>query len=152
VAGLVDVLLFYPAGMVMDRFGRTWVAVPVVGAVAVGLLLLPLATGFAGVVGVAVLMAAGNGMGAGVVMTLGADVAPEEGRAQFLGGFRLAADVGSAGGPLLVSALAAVASLAVACPVTGGLSLLGTGWVVRQVSRGERVRRARADPGAMAAR
>ncbi|MFC7162104.1 MFS transporter [Aquipuribacter hungaricus] len=150
VAGLVDALLFYPAGVVMDRWGRTWVAVPVVAAVAVGLLVLPLTTGFGGVLAVAVLMAVGNGMGAGVVMTLGADVAPEQGRAQFLGGFRLAGDVGSTGGPLLVSAVAALAPLAVACWVTGGLALLGTGWVARQVSRAER--RRRLPPGAMAAR
>jgi hypothetical protein len=82
LAGLVDLLLFYPAGRVMDAHGRTWVAVPVVATVAVGLLLLPLATGFGTVLAVAVLMAVGNGMGAGVVMTLGADVAPAEGRSQ----------------------------------------------------------------------
>ena len=84
-------------------------------------------------------------------MTLGADVAPEDGRSQFLGGFRLAGDVGSTGGPLLVSAVAWIAPLAVACWVTGGLALLGTGWVARQVSRAERRRRARAG-GVIAAR
>lgn len=152
IAGLVDALLFYPAGLVMDRFGRTWVAVPVVAAVGVGLLLLPLATAFWPVLAVAVLMAVGNGMGAGVAMTLGADVAPTEGRSQFLGGWRLAGDVGATGGPLLVSALAWAAPLAVACLVTGGLALLGAGWVARQVSRAEVRRRDRADGARMAAR
>jgi MFS family permease len=150
LAGLVDLLLFYPAGRVMDAHGRTWVAVPVVATVAVGLLLLPLATGFGTVLAVAVLMAVGNGMGAGVVMTLGADVAPAEGRAQFLGGWRLAGDVGATGGPLLVAALASIAPLAVACAVTGTLALLGAGWVGRQVSRAEVRRRARPDEGSMA--
>ena len=28
IAGAVDMLLFYPAGGVMDRFGRMWVALP----------------------------------------------------------------------------------------------------------------------------
>ena len=106
-----------------------------------GLLLLPLTDGFGTVLAVAVLMAVGNGMGAGVVMTLGADVAPVEGRSQFLGGWRLAGDVGATGGPLLVSAVAWAAPLAVACLVTGGLAVLGTGWVARQVSRAERRRR-----------
>ena len=100
-------------------------------------------------VAVAVLMAVGNGMGAGVVMTLGADVAPVQGRSQFLGGWRLAGDVGATGGPLLVSVVAAAAPLAVACLVTGGLAVLGTGWVARQVARAER-RRTR--PGTIAAR
>jgi MFS family permease len=141
LAGLVDLLLFYPAGRVMDAYGRTWVAVPVVATVAVGLLLLPLTTGFGPVLAVAVLMAVGNGMSAGLVMTLGADVAPAEGRSQFLGGWRLAGDVGATGGPLLVSAVAWAAPLAVACVVTGGLALLGAGWVARQVSRAEVLRR-----------
>ncbi len=153
IAGLVDVLLFYPSGLLMDRAGRTWVAVPVVGAVALGLLLLPLTNGFGPVLAVAVLMAVGNGMGAGVVMTLGADVAPVQGRSQFLGGWRLAGDVGATGGPLLVSAVAAVAPLAVACLVTGALAVAGTGWVARQVSRAERRRRAAlAPPGTIASR
>ncbi len=32
VAGGVDMLLFYSAGSVMDRFGRVWIAVPSVAA------------------------------------------------------------------------------------------------------------------------
>ncbi len=142
-AGLADVLLFYPAGVVMDRYGRTWVAVPVVALISVGVLLLPLATTFGTVLGAAVLMGVGNGLGAGIVMTLGADAAPQEGRSQFLGGWRLAGDIGSTGGPLLVSVVAALAPLAVACLVTGGLGLLATWWVGHQVSRVDRRRRDR---------
>ena len=55
------------------------------------------------------LIAAGNGLGAGIVMTLGADAAPVDGRSQFLGAWRLCGDIGNTGGPLLVSAVAAVA-------------------------------------------
>jgi MFS family permease len=140
VASGVDVALFYPAGLAMDRYGRTGVAVAVAATISLGVLLLPLATGFATVLAVAVVMAVGNGLGAGIVMTLGADSAPVRGRSQFLGGWRLAGDVGSTGGPLLVSAAAAVAPLAVACLLTGGLGLLGAGWVARQVARAERRR------------
>ena len=53
------------------------------------------------------LIAAGNGLGAGIVMTLGADASPDEGRSQFLGAWRLCGDIGNTGGPLLVSAVAA---------------------------------------------
>ena len=31
ISGGIDMLLFYPAGKVMDRFGRVWVAIPVDG-------------------------------------------------------------------------------------------------------------------------
>lgn len=143
-AALVDVLLFYPAGLVMDRFGRTWVAVPVTAVISLGVLLLPLATTFGTVLAVAVLMATGNGMGAGIVMTLGADAAPVEGRSQFLGGWRLAGDVGATGGPLLVAAVAAVAPLAAACVLTGSVGLLATGWVGHQVRRVDLARAGRA--------
>lgn len=60
----------------------------------------------------ALLLGIGNGMGSGVVMTLGADVAPAADRAAFLGAWRLLYDAGSAAGPLGLSAGAALGSLA----------------------------------------
>jgi MFS family permease len=129
VAALIDVLFFFPGGWLMDRRGRAVVAVPVVLSVAVACFLLPFTSTAAGVTAVMVLVAVGNGLGSGIVMTLGADTAPEVGRAQYLGGWRLCGDIGNSGGPLLVSAVAAVAPLAAACLVIGVLGLLGTGWV-----------------------
>lgn len=140
IAAFVDATLFYPAGWVMDHYGRTWVAFPVVAAVAVGVLLLPLAQTMAAVLAVAALMAVGNGLGSGIVMTLGADSAPTIGRSQFLGGWRLMGDVGNTTSPLIISAVAAVAPLALACLVTGGLGVLGTGWVTYWVRRFDRAR------------
>ena len=59
-------------------------------------------------------MGLGNGISAGIVMTLGADASPSKARAQFLAGWRLCSDLGNAAGPLLISAISAVATLAVA--------------------------------------
>lgn len=129
LAGAVDVLFFFPGGWLMDHRGRAVVAVPVVASVALGALLLPLTDGALGVAAVVMLIALGNGLGSGIVMTLGADAAPQRGRAQFLGGWRLCGDLGNSGGPLLVSAVAAVAPLATACVAIGVLGLAGTGWV-----------------------
>ncbi|HET7195383.1 MAG TPA: MFS transporter [Nocardioides sp.] len=109
MAALIDVLFFYPGGWLMDRRGRAVVAVPVVLTVAIACFLLPITSAAAGVAAVMVLIAIGNGLGSGIVMTLGADSAPEVGRAQFLGGWRLCGDIGNSGGPLLVSAVAAAA-------------------------------------------
>ena len=75
-------------------------------------------------------MAIGNGLGSGIVMTLGADTAPVEGRAQYLGGWRLCGDLGGSGGALLVGAVAAAAPLAAACLVMGAGAAIGTGTVV----------------------
>ena len=138
LAGAIDILFFYPGGWLMDHRGRTVVAVPVVLSVAVAALLLPLATTTLTVAGVFVLIALGNGLGSGIVMVLGADAAPAQGRSQFLGGWRLCGDLGLSGGPLVVGAVAAVAPLATACIVIGLLGLVGTGWVGYWVRREDR--------------
>lgn len=135
VTGGVEMLLFYPAGAVMDRFGRVWTAVPTTLLLATGMLVLPLTGDLAGLTAVAVLMAVGNGLGSGIIMTLGADASPEVGRPQFLGGWRLMVEVGATGGPLLVSALAALASLAVAALAMGAVTLAGGAWLARWVPR-----------------
>jgi MFS family permease len=128
-AAAIDVALMWPGGWLMDTRGRMVVAVPVVLSMAVACLLLPLATSAVGVALVMALIAAGNGLGSGIVMTLGADAAPVDGRPQFLGAWRLCGDIGNTGGPLLVSAVAGVAPLAVACVTVGLLALAGAGWV-----------------------
>jgi len=129
LAAAIDIAFSFPGGWVMDHHGRAVVAVPVVLAVAVAALLLPLTSTAAGVAAVAALIAVGNGLGSGIVMTMGADTAPLLGRAQYLGGWRLCGDLGNTGGPLLVSLVAAAAPLAAACVVVAALGLLGTAWV-----------------------
>ncbi|MEV7430932.1 MFS transporter [Nocardioides sp. NPDC092400] len=141
VAAAVDIAFFYPGGWLMDTRGRTVVAVPVVLSVAVAALLLPLAHSVAAVTAVVALIAVGNGLGSGIVMTLGADAAPAVGRSQFLGGWRLCGDLGNTGGPLLVAGVAAVAPLAAASIAVGVLGLVGTAWVgwwVREADRAAR--------------
>lgn len=111
VSGAVDMLLFYPAGSVMDRLGRKWVAVPSMVVLGLAHLLLPLTHSVASLASVALLMGVGNGLGAGMIMTLAADASPPVGRAQFLGAFRLFADTGICAGPFLIAAVTAVAGL-----------------------------------------
>jgi MFS family permease len=135
IAGALDMLLFYPAGAVMDRFGRVWIAVPTVVVLGAGMMALPLTGSMAGLTAVALLLALGNGIGSGIVMTLGADAAPSDARPQFLGGWRLFADFGLSAGPLLVSAITVVAPLAAACIALGALSLASGGWLARWVPR-----------------
>ena len=131
VAGLVEVLLFYPAGSIMDRRGRVWVALPVTVLLGVGLVVLPLTSTLGAVAAVAAVMAVGNGLGSGIVMTLGADAAPADGRAPFLGVWRLISLVGHNGAALVVGALAALASIGVASVAVGLLTLAGGAWLRR---------------------
>lgn len=129
----VDMLLFYPGGAIMDRYGRAAVAVPAMITLGVGFALLPLSHTPLAVGAIACLMGLGNGISSGVVLTLGADAAPVAGRAQFLGGWRLCADLGNALGPLAISGLTAIATLGIASAVMGVLTWLGSGWLARFV-------------------
>jgi MFS family permease len=128
-AAFIDIVMFYPGGWLMDRRGRSIVAVPIVLGVAIACLLLPLVSTATGLVAVLVLIAFANGLGSGIVMTIGADTAPQVGRAQYLGGWRLCGDIGNTGGPLTVALVTLVAPLATACLVVGALGLAGTAWV-----------------------
>ncbi len=135
ISGGVDMLLFYPAGWVMDRYGRMLVAVPSLVVMGLGMLLLPLTSSYWPLLGVAVVLGVGNGIGAGIILTLAADASPTEGRNQFFGGWRVLADSGTAIGPALISAIAALASLASASVVLGLLALAGAAWMRLWVPR-----------------
>ncbi len=126
ISSIIDVSLFYPAGSVSDRYGRRAVAIPCIGLLSLGHLLLPLAHNFTVLMLVALLLGFGNGLGAGIVMTLGADRAPEVGRPAFLALWRLVSDAGAFSGPLIDSALIGVISLVVAAPVVGAFGLGAT--------------------------
>ncbi|MDQ3106178.1 MAG: MFS transporter, partial [Actinomycetota bacterium] len=133
IAAGLDMLLFYPAGSVSDRYGRKFVAVPCLSVLALGFLLLPFTTSFATLVPVALVLGFGNGLGSGLVMTLGADFAPNRGRAEFLGVWRLVGDVGTAGGPLVAAAVTAAVTLASASVVTGAIGLAGAALVLTRM-------------------
>ncbi|MEJ8812870.1 MFS transporter [Variovorax ureilyticus] len=127
LAGGIDMLVFYPAGKVMDHKGRRWVAVPSMVIMGVAMLLMPLTTGFTTLLIAALAIGFGNGIGSGMIMTLGADHSPRHGRAHFLGVWRLMSDIGASGGPALLSFLAATLSLSAGIAVTGLIALAAAG-------------------------
>jgi MFS family permease len=126
IASCVDMALFYPAGKIMDLYGRLAVALPAMTILGGTMALLPLAHGIVTLAIVAMAMSFGNGIGAGIMMTLGADTAPEAGRLRFLGIWRFLGDSGNAAGPLLVSVIASVASLAAGIIAVGSLGLFAS--------------------------
>lgn len=135
IAGAVDMLLFYPSGWVMDRFGRVAVAVPSMLILGLGMAVLPLTTTLVAVTVAATVLGIGNGIGSGLIMTLGADASPADARSQFLGGWRLMADLGRAAGPLALSAASALLTLGASAVVLGALAVAGAGWLAVWVPR-----------------
>ena len=142
VAGLAELVLVYPGGWVMDRLGRMWVVGALLGVVSLSFVALPLADTKGELLAVALAMALGNGLGSGIVMTLGADAAPSRDRAQFLGAWRLTGEVGHAGGSLGLSAVTSLVSLPAAAVALGGLGLVGLAWTSLWIPRADRERSA----------
>lgn len=125
LSSAIDMTLFYPVGIVMDRLGRKWAGVPCLLVMSAGMLLIPLTGGFGGLAAAGLITGFGNGLGSGINMTLGADFSPAVGRGEFLGVWRLIGDIGTAGGPMVAATLTAFASLGVASVATGGIGLAG---------------------------
>lgn len=129
LAGGLEMLLFYPAGVVMDRWGREFTAVPSMVGLALGFLALPLTSSPVWFTVVAALVCMSNGLGSGILMTIGSDVSPVAQRSRFLAGWRLVIDLGGALGPLGLSAVTALAGLATAIVAGGVVTAVGTGWL-----------------------
>jgi len=125
LSNAVDMLVFYPAGRRMDLRGRRAVAVPSMVIMGVALLAVPFAHSAAALLAAALLIGFGNGLGSGLVMTLGVDHAPAHARTQFLGVWRLLSDVGATAGPAMLSAIAVAAPLAAAIAAIGGIAFAG---------------------------
>ena len=129
ITGALEFALFYSSGQIMDRWGRLWAALPSMVLMSGAFLGLAFthdadaATGW--FIAAAVVIGIGNGLSSGILMTLGADVAPPADPAPFLGSWRTLTDAGGAAAPLIVSAATAVASLSLATGIIGVLGLAG---------------------------
>lgn len=125
LSAAIDMTLFYPAGLASDRLGRKAVAVPCLALLALGFLMVPWTSTFVGLLMAALAMGVGNGLGSGIVMTLGADFAPSASRAPFLGVWRVISDLGTMAGPLLAGAVAGLLTLGAASVAIGVVGLAG---------------------------
>ncbi|WAH97722.1 MFS transporter [Arthrobacter sp. MMS18-M83] len=122
-AGAVEMLLFYPAGKIADRFGRLAVALPWMLVLGGAIAAVPFTSDPPSLTAVAIIMSIGSGIGAGTLMTLGADAAPLVGRLRFLGIWRVLSDSGYAAGPAVLSAIAVGTSLSVGITALGAMGL-----------------------------
>lgn len=122
-AATIDMVLFMPAGWLMDRFGRKVASVPSFAIMAAGMALIPLSSNFIGLLAAAIVIGFGNGIGSGSMMTLGADLAPPDAIGEFLGIWRFIGDAGQAGGPLVVGIVADALGLTATAFALGGIGV-----------------------------
>jgi len=126
VGGALDMLLFYSAGVIMDRFGRKWSIIPSFVLQGIGIALIPLAGDVLSLSLVAALIGASNAISSGCMMTLGGDLAPADAPGEFLGVWRLIGDTGFMGAPIIIGGLAQIFALQTAVIAVAGFGL-GTG-------------------------
>jgi MFS family permease len=139
IAGAIDFALFYSSGQIMDRWGRLASALPSMIGLGITHIVLAFTHNLPGnvvwFITIAMLMSVANGIGSGIIMTLGADLADRTNPAPFLGAWRFTGDVGSAAAPLAVSLITGLASIALAAGVMGVLGLVGAGLLWRYIPR-----------------
>ena len=145
-AGLELIVMFLGA-YIKDHLGRVPTLVACLSIFGTGFVIMVAKPDLAGMVIAAAVMAFGNGLGAGVNMTIGADLSPAVGRPRFLGIWAIFNNGGKLGGPTLLSLIITVTTLRFGVLFPGLLAFLGAVWILiwaRQV--GLPGRRRRLDP------
>ena len=136
IAAALDFALFYTSGQIMDRFGRVWAAVPTLIGLGITHMTVGLAQDSTGFLLLALAMALANGLGSGVILVLGADLAPQDARSEFLGGYRVLVDGAVAASSPLLSWLTLLSgSVAVGMGAFGFLGLFGAWLMLRFIPR-----------------
>jgi MFS family permease len=135
IAGALDLALSYSSGQIMDRFGRRWSALPTLLGLSLTFSLLTLATNETTFLAVALLMSLANGVGSGIILVIGADLAPKGERNEFLASYRLLVDSGIAAAPLVISGVTALLGLSIAMFTVSGLGIVGALMAYRYVPR-----------------
>ncbi|MEM9950476.1 MAG: MFS transporter [Chloroflexota bacterium] len=101
-----DMLFFWVAGIVMDRFGRKWAIVPSFLMQGVGIGLILFVPNMMVLAIIAAFIGFANGLSSGTMMTTAADLAPEATRNQFLSLWHFIGDMGGVSAPLIIGVVA----------------------------------------------
>lgn len=122
----VEILLVYPVGHAMDRWGRKATAVPCLLFLSFGLALLPFVRSVSMMIFTVVIAGIGNGLGSGINMTLSTDFAPSENPSRFIGMWRFVVDLGTMSGPFIVALMAGIVSLSAAALIVAAVGFGGS--------------------------
>ncbi len=133
IAGALDFAMFYLSGQIMDRFGRSFAAVPTLAGLGLAHLIVGIAIDANTFLLLALLMSLANGIGSGVIMVLGADLAPPDKRSEFLASYRLLVDFGDAAAPLVLAPMVLAVGLTGAMAGFGILGFIGAGLMYKYI-------------------
>jgi MFS family permease len=125
VTGVIDFALFYASGLIMSRWGKFWSSVPTLLALGISYLFAFMVTDLNSFWILAAVTALANAASAGINMVLGADLAPDGARSEFLAAFRMLTSGGVVLAPLMITALTALIALPAALAITGLLNFYG---------------------------
>jgi MFS family permease len=132
-AGCAELLMFVPAALILDLWGRKWSAGLSLLFFSLAFTLLPLAGSFGTLIAAAAVMGLADGLSTGWGNTLITDLSPAENRAGYFGIWRTIGDFGTLSGPLLVGFLAAAISIPATSLVIAGIGLGGAALLVTKV-------------------
>jgi MFS family permease len=133
IAGALDFAMFYLSGQIMDRFGRSFAAVPTLAGLGLAHLIVGIAIDANTFLLLALIMSLANGIGSGVIMVLGADLAPPDKRSEFLASYRLLVDFGDAAAPLVLAPMVLAVGLTGAMAGFGILGFIGAGLMYKYI-------------------
>lgn len=124
-----DALLFLISGSLMDSHGRI-----LTGTASISCLVLSMLVLVPGISGDIILLHAllagiGNGLSAGIVPALGADLAPKTDKSEFLGYYRLFADLGEFVGPFIVGVASQFTSVPTMMNIVACIGTAGGFWL-----------------------
>ena len=135
IAASLDLVLFYTSGQVMDKWGRRAAAVPTMFLLGLTMFALPLTSDAWGILWIGLAMSVANGLGSGLIMVIGADLAPADARGEFLAAFRLMIDASTSMTAPILSLATVTIGLGFGFVFFGALSLAGAWLMWKHIPR-----------------
>jgi MFS family permease len=130
VSFAIDATLFFLGGMIMDKFGRKFSAIPTSINLGLAFFVLGQSQSTLSLFFAAIAFGFADSLGAGLLMTLNADHAPKKAGPEFMGVLRTVQDSGQLFGPLIAGWVAQAATFETACNLFGVLGLLNAVWAL----------------------
>jgi MFS family permease len=130
IAGIVGLIITYPNGWAVDRFGRKPTLIPGLGFLALAAIVLANLTSIDQIYIMLVFYGLGSAMSMGASQAFAVDLAPPDRRGSFLGLWTLIGNIGAIVAPLLIGAVATNLGYTPGYIIVATLLLLSAGFML----------------------